>query len=98
MHMITDQDKFRKLINNLRIGDQVYIKGLLISYQQSGWGDFWRTSSVIDGTSHCKIIFLQDVKVLARGNSGWNLLYEWCKWILVISLALRIVVYFMAPL
>lgn len=97
IHMITDRPEFRKIINEMRTGDQIYIKGLLVSYQLPQWGSFWRTSSVIDGTSVCKVIYLEDVKILARGNPGWNLLYQLSKWTFIISLILCLIIFIFGP-
>ncbi|MCB0331046.1 MAG: hypothetical protein KDD70_15350, partial [Bdellovibrionales bacterium] len=77
-HLLTKDDKIRELINGVRIGDQVQLRGWLVNYAYQASPDFARKSSLVrtdTGNGACETIFVTEAKVLKTANAGWRSLH-----------------------
>jgi hypothetical protein len=68
-HLITDRPEVRRAIAQVRIGDQVHLRGLLVDYQMDDWEDFWRHEPVRED-SGCEVIYTERWKCCC-GTPGW---------------------------
>ncbi len=78
-HMVTDRTDLRRVLDRVRIGDQVRFKGSLVNYQVEDWGTFWRTSSLTrfdGGNGACEVVFFDELEVLAAGTPVWYFLFR----------------------
>lgn len=75
-HLVTDRDAIRDRIEEVRVGDQIRLSGLLVDYQMEDWRDFWRRTSTVRSDSDCEIVFVRELEILERGTSGWYAAYR----------------------
>lgn len=78
-HMVTDQARLRKLLDDVQIGDQIRFKGTLVNYRVEDWGTFWRTSSLTrydGGNGACEVVFFDELEVLEAGTPVWYALFR----------------------
>lgn len=86
-HLITDSSRVRDQIANVRVGDQVRLKGLLVDYQMDDWGKFWRKTSKVRTDTGCEVVFVEEVEVLQKGTPGWYLAFR-IAWITLLTIPL----------
>lgn len=94
-HLITDDPEVREQIAQVKIGDQIHLKGLLVDYQMDDWESFWRRSSTVRTDSGCEVIFVEDLEVLERGTPGWYTAYRLGKVLIVVLPILYLVVFWL---
>ena len=78
-HMVTDKDSLRSDLDDIRIGDQIHVKGALVNYQVDDWQDFWRRTSTVrtdGGNGACEVFFFDELEVLVPGTPFWYLLFN----------------------
>ena len=100
-HLFSDNGEIRKKIRNVRIGDQIYLKGFLAAYGKTGVDErYYRSSSMVrndKGNGACEIIFVENFKILKRANSVWYLIYSIGKYILLLIVLLKFVLLVIEP-
>ncbi len=85
-HLVVNDARIRKIINSLSAGDQVYIEGKLINVKAAllkRTGSFdpqefeWKTSTVREdgGAGACEVIYVEDIKILKKGNLFFHYLF-----------------------
>ncbi len=92
-HLITDSDAVRKVIANILVGDQVYMRGFLVNYSEPDWGSSWRISSISredEGDGACEVFFVKEIRVLATYNYWWAQINRGALWGFIILIALRV--------
>ena len=84
-HLIPANDELEKLLKKTKIGDQVYIKGMLVNYEildEDGNKVRWRTTSSTMEDRDCEVVFVEDYEIIksrhpliknARQYSFWGL-------------------------
>lgn len=78
-HLVTDRDTLRADLADIRIGDQIRVKGALVNYQLDDWRDYWRRSSQVrndSGNGACEVLFFDEIEVLVPGTPFWYLLFR----------------------
>lgn len=75
-HLITDNPAVREAIEQVRVGDQVRLSGMLVNYQMSDWRDFWRSSSLVRHDNGCEVIFVEQLEILEKGTPLWYALFR----------------------
>lgn len=83
-HLITDDSAVRHILDEVRVGDQVHLSGLLVNYQMEDWQGFWRRTSTSRTDSDCEVVFLEEIEILKRGTPGWYTAYR-TGWLLILS-------------
>lgn len=81
-HLLSDQDWIRQTISDVTIGDQIYLEGQLINYAPRNQPLQLRKSSLVrsdTGNGACEVMFVDDVKVLKKGNPIWHQRYHWSR-------------------
>jgi hypothetical protein len=76
-HLLTDNPGMAKKLKNIRIGDQIHLKGQLANYRHSSGSGFARGSSTVRtdaGNGACETIFVSEVNVLRPAPSLWRYL------------------------
>ena len=67
MHMVPAQNRIRKKLKEVRVGDIVRLRGTLVDIDHpSGW--YWRTSLSRDDTGggSCEIVYLEEIEIETR--------------------------------
>lgn len=70
-HLITASDAVRDRIAQIRVGDQIRIRGLLVDYQMEDWGKDWRETSTVRTDDGCEVVFVDELEILRRSNGFW---------------------------
>lgn len=90
-HLIASKEKVRKIINEIRIGDQIHLKGMLSSYGKTGTPEkYYRSSSLRRddaGNGACETIFVENIEILKKGMPFWYQVKDfsiYCFFILII--------------
>lgn len=84
-HLLTDSPALARKLRDIRIGDQVRVRGLLTEYAHNDGFAFKRGTSLTrddTGNGACETIYVQDVEVLARGGGPWRVLW-WLGWVVM---------------
>jgi hypothetical protein len=97
-HLISDQERVRRIIGEVRIGDQVHIRGMLVNYGEAGIDRrFWRKTSTTrsdSGNKACEIVFVEDIDVLAQGTPGWYKTFALTLPAIPVLVLLKLIVFF----
>lgn len=93
-HLLAVNSSIRETLDQVKIGDQIHIKGQLAHYTNPL--GYERGSSVVrtdSGNGACETIWVEEVNILSKMNSLWrNML-----WLSLGMLALTTYIYFRAP-
>ncbi len=96
-HVLLADDRLNRLIMDAERGDQIYIKGYLVSYTQPKWGDFERRSSTTRKDNLCEVIYVTDFKILKKANYMWRLLYKVSKYMVILCVILLALMHYKDP-
>jgi hypothetical protein len=96
-HLLTEAPVTARALRNLRVGDQIRIKGYLVNYANSKRApDQYRISSTTrtdTGDGACEIIYVTDLIVLSSATRLWSTLRVFC----FLALMVCAVVWLMLP-
>lgn len=95
-HLLADRPSLVAKLRDVRIGDQVRIRGVLAEYSHNHGLAFTRGTSVTrddTGNGACETIYVQEVDILQRGGGPWRALV----WLAVAMVALGLVLWLRAP-
>ena len=99
-HLLSDNPAVREVIRNVKVGDQIHMRGMLVNYSpvaQPGW---WRNTSTTrkdTGNGACEVVFVKDFQVLRSSNALWYNLYTTSAWLILLTLILKLVSYYFLP-
>lgn len=72
-HLLTDDRHIRRTIKQVRIGDQVRVRGWLVNYSNdAGFSRGTSTTRDDRGNGACETIYLQDFEILQTLRNGWR--------------------------
>lgn len=77
-HLLTEDPTVAAQLRDLRIGDQVRIRGYLARYSHQAFGSdhpFTRGTSTTradTGNGACETLYVRDMEVLRRADAGWR--------------------------
>jgi hypothetical protein len=73
-HLISADPRIRERVAQIRIGDQVHIKGSLARYGAVGGAGLRGTSATRDDTGDgaCETILVDELEIVVPGFSGWR--------------------------
>jgi hypothetical protein len=86
-HLVTDRDDLRAALDDIRVGDQIRVRGALVDYQLDDWDDFWRRTSRVRtdaGNGACEVFFFDEIEVLERATPFWYLLFSVARFLLAL--------------
>jgi len=76
-HLLTVDSLIRKKIKQLRIGDQIRIRGWLVNYSNdTGFSRGTSTTRDDTGNGACETIYLKDFEILRPLDNGWRLVMK----------------------
>ena len=90
-HLVTDDEALREALDDVRVGDQIHLKGALVDYQIDDWRDFWRKSSRVrndGGNGACEVLYFEKLEVLVPGTPLWYALFRGALVLLAVVAAL----------
>ena len=94
-HLIPANNIISRAIKNVRVGDQVYIKGSLVTLSvDMPDGRSWARSTSVTrddtGNGACELIYTREIEVIDAANSLWRNINFWSLWLGVFSLIIVI--------
>lgn len=85
-HLLTANPDLARRLRDVRIGDQIRLRGYLAEYSHHHGFAFKRGTSTVrtdTGNGACETLYVEDLQVLRRGLSLWG----WLKWLGAVLLA-----------
>lgn len=95
-HLLADRPAVAARLRNVRIGDQVRIRGWLAEYEHHHGFAFKRGTSLTrddTGNGACETIYVQDIEVLRAGGGPWR----WLRWPAIALIVAGVVLWVRAP-
>jgi hypothetical protein len=94
-HLISADPFIRDRVAEVRIGDQIRIKGKLSRYGAAGGSGLRGTSTTRDDTGDgaCETILVEQFEIIEPGSSGWRM----AMWAAFAVLAVALAVHFALP-
>lgn len=92
-HLLSDNEAIRQQILRTKIGDQVRMKGMLVSYSPASNPSWVRNTSTTredTGNHACEVMFVEDFEILHSSNTFVNFLYSLSKWLILLAIILKI--------
>jgi len=92
-HLLSDDAVVRHAIRQVKIGDQVHVKGMLVNYSPRSNPEWRRVSSTVrtdTGNGACEVLFVNQFDILRSKNGGWYTLASISKWLFLILLVVKI--------
>lgn len=89
-HMVTDDPAIAKALRNVRIGDQIRVRGYLVDYTvfKGGQATGTRVSSEVrtdTGNGACEVLYVESLDLLGSANRGWRFAYKAALALLLLS-------------
>jgi len=73
-HLISDDDFIRDQVKEIRIGDQIRVRGYLASYSNEGGGKRGTSTTRLDtGDGACETLYVKRFDIVQAAVSGWRL-------------------------
>lgn len=73
-HLISDDDYVRDRVRDIRIGDQIRVRGYLASYSSAGVGSRGTSTTRLDtGDGACETIFVERFEIVQPATSYWRI-------------------------
>lgn len=95
-HLLTDDPRIAKLLRNVRIGDQIHVRGMLAEYSHNHGFAFKRGTSTVrtdTGNGACETIYVNSAEIIRPRSKLWRTLW----WMGLIVLAVSTLVWFARP-
>lgn len=94
-HLLTEKPHLQAVLDDLRVGDQIHVRGWLSEYGQPGGHVRGTSTSRTDsGDGACETVYLEDITILSSMNNPWRRIY----WAALAMLALSVVLWFRIPI
>jgi hypothetical protein len=93
-HLISDDAAIRRQVRNIRVGDQIRIRGYLASYSNElGAKRGTSTTRTDTGDGACETIFVESFRILRSATNYWRL----SMWACLTLLSAGLVIHFRRP-
>jgi hypothetical protein len=90
-HILTDRDTIRRMLKQVRLGDQIRFRGYLVEYSHDG--GFPRSTSTLRGDGACETVFVEEFDILRRGPRHWLVL----RWVAGLAVLASILIWLYLP-
>lgn len=71
-HLISDDDDIRDRVQDIRVGDQIRVKGFLANYDSPGGQRGTSTTRTDTGDGACETIYVERFEIIRKGNNVWR--------------------------
>jgi hypothetical protein len=93
-HLISDDDYLRDKVKDIRIGDQIRVRGYLASYSNENGGKRGTSTTRTDtGDGACETLFIEKFDIIGPATSFWRI----SMWVSLAILAIGLFVHFKRP-
>ena len=98
-HLLVDNVFLKKQLSSIEVGDHIKLGGMLSSYENKA-NKFKRGTSVKRtdrGNGACETIYLDEVKIIKKGNLKIRSTYSNFKWITFFTFVIYLFLFFTVP-
>ena len=89
-HLISDDELTRKRVTDIRIGDQIRVRGYLASYSSDNGGRRGTSTTRLDtGDGACETLFVERFEIIEHATSKWRVSMYLSLLLLCIGLAVH---------
>ncbi len=92
-HLLSDNPRIRDQVQNIRVGDQIRVRGFLASYTGPTGTRGTSTTRTDTGDGACETLFIERFQILRPATSYWR----WSMWGSLVLLILGLVLHFRKP-
>lgn len=95
-HLLTDRQHIARRLREVRVGDQIRLRGHLAEYSHQHGFPFKRGTSTVrtdTGNGACETIFLDSIDIIKPGGKPWRMLV----WLASAMLIASIIAWFASP-
>lgn len=93
-HLISDDPSIREQVKDIRIGDQIRVRGYLASYSNDAGGKRGTSTTRTDtGDGACETVFVEQFDIIGPATSLWRI----SMWVSLLVLAAGLFVHFRRP-
>ena len=72
-HLLSDRESIRDSVRDIRIGDQIRVRGYLASYTNPAGGTRGTSTTRLDtGDGACETIYVEDFEIVRAATSRWR--------------------------
>jgi hypothetical protein len=73
-HLISDDDFIRDQVKDIRVGDQIRVRGYLASYSNPNGGRRGTSTTRLDtGDGACETLYVKHFEIMQAAVSGWRI-------------------------
>lgn len=92
-HLLSDNPRIRDQVQNIRVGDQIRVRGFLASYTGPTGTRGTSTTRTDTGDGACETLFIERFQILRPATSYWR----WSMWGSLLLLVLGLGLHFRKP-
>ncbi len=92
-HLLSDNPRIRDQVQNIRVGDQIRVRGFLASYTGPTGTRGTSTTRTDTGDGACETLFIERFQILRPATSYWR----WSMWGSLVLLIFGLVLHFRKP-
>jgi len=93
-HLISDDETIREQVKNIRVGDQIRVRGYLASYSSENGGKRGTSTTRTDtGDGACETLFVRQFDIIGPVTSYWRI----SIWVSLAMLAVGLIIHFKRP-
>ncbi len=92
-HILATDESIREIINEIKIGDQIYLRGTLADYKTTQFERLTSTVRTDTGNGACETVLVDEIKILSSMKSVWRML----MWLSLGFLLLTLFIYLKSP-
>jgi hypothetical protein len=93
-HLISDDDYIRNRVKDIRIGDQIRVRGYLASYESAAGGKRGTSTTRLDtGDGACETVYVEYFRIVQPAISYWRI----SMWASLALLLIGVVIHFRTP-
>jgi hypothetical protein len=97
-HILPADEEVMKALANVRRGDQIFLKGMLVDYESEKAGSRRTSTTRTDaGNNACEIVFATELKILKDANAQFEIVYRAAKYLILGSIALWLFAFLFSP-
>lgn len=99
-HIISDDENVRDIVKEMKVGDQVRLKGFLVNYYPAERPEFVRKSSTIrtdDGGGACEVIFVKEAEIISEYDRTWHSIFNFADRALLPLLLIKVLTFLIFP-
>lgn len=99
-HIISDSEEVREIVRQMRVGDQVRLKGYLVNYYPVSSPNFIRKTSTTrndDGGGACEVVYVEEAEIISEYERTWHRIFDFTGSALLPLLVVKVLSFLILP-